>query len=207
MKIADIMTPDVVTIRSSAMVATAVQQMRRHSIQALIVDRSHAEDAYGIVTVTDIVGKVIAFGQDTRRRRVYEIMNKPCIVLNPDLGIEYAARLLAKAGIHSAPVVQQSLLGIVSMTDILQQGDFIERPQTLQLKERLQRLAESAHQTCDQQGPGSQACRDAWAVVDALEAELAHQQAEPIEKTAFESYVDNYPEAFKDREYDAWCGG
>ena len=207
MKVADIMTAEVITIRSSAPVAEAVKRMRQHSIQALIVDRSHAEDAYGIVTVTDIVGKVIAFGQDPRRRRVYEIMNKPCIVLNPDLGIEYAARLLANAGIHSAPVVQQSLLGIVSMTDILQQGDFIEHPQTLQLKESLQRLAESAHQTCDQQGPGSQACRDAWAVVDALEAELAHQQAEPIEKTAFESYVDNYPEAFKDREYDAWCGG
>ncbi|MBE9140290.1 CBS domain-containing protein [Nodosilinea sp. LEGE 07088] len=207
MKVADIMTTEVVTIRNSATVAEAVKQMRRHSIQAVIVDRNHEEDAYGIVTVADIVGKVIAFGQDTRRRRVYEIMNKPCIVLNPDLGIEYAARLLASAGIHSAPVVQKSLLGIVSMTDILQQGDFIERPQTLQLKERLQHLEEAAHQTCYQKGPGSQACLDAWAKVDALEAELAHQQAEAIEKTAFESYMDDYPEAFKDREYDAWCGG
>lgn len=207
MKVADIMTAEVITIRSSAPVAEAVKRMRQHSIQALIVDRSHAEDAYGIVTVADIVGKVIAFGQDTRRRRVYEIMNKPCIVLNPDLGIEYAARLLANAGIHSAPVVQQSLLGILSMTDILEQGDFIERPQALQLKERLQHLTEAAHQTCHQQGAGAQACLDAWAIVDGLEAELARQHAKTIEKTAFESYVDNYPEAFKDREYDAWCGG
>ena len=120
MKVSNIMTQDVVTIRSSATVAEAVKQMRRHGIQALIIDRNHEEDAYGIVTVTDIVAKVIAFGQDARHRRVYEIMNKPCIVLNPDLGIEYAARLLANAGIHSAPVVQQQLLGIVSMTDILQ---------------------------------------------------------------------------------------
>ncbi|MBE7385726.1 MAG: CBS domain-containing protein [Leptolyngbya sp. SIO1E4] len=207
MKVADIMTPEVVTIRNSATVAEAVKLMRRHDIQALIVDRNHDEDAYGIVTVTDVVAKVIAFGQDVRRRRVYEIMNKPCIVLNPDLGTEYAARLLASAGIHSAPVVQQRLLGIISMTDILQQGDFIERPQTLKLTERLQHLEETARQICYQKGPGSQECYDAWAVVDALEAEIAHQNAESLEKTAFESYLDDYPEAFKDREYDAWCAG
>jgi CBS domain-containing protein len=207
MKVADIMTPDVVTIRNSATVAEAVKRLRRHDIQALIVDRTHEEDAYGIVTVTDIISKVIAFGQDTRRRRVYEIMNKPCIVLNPDLGIEYAARLLASTGIHSAPVVQQSLLGIVSMTDILQQGDFIEQPQTLRLTERLQHLEETARQICYQNGPGSPECQDAWATVDALEAELAHQRNEPIEKTIFESYIEDYPEAVKDREYEAWCSG
>jgi CBS domain-containing protein len=207
MKVADIMTPDVVTIRNSATVAEAIKRLRRHDIQALIVDRTHEEDAYGIVTVTDIVSKVIAFGQDTRRRRVYEIMNKPCIVLNPDLGIEYAARLLASAGIHSAPVVQQSLLGIVSMTDILQQGDFIERPQTLRLTEQIQHQEEKARQICYQNGPSSSECRDAWATVEALEAELAHQRVEPIEKTAFESYREDYPEAFKDSEYEAWCSG
>lgn len=207
MKVADIMTPDVITIRNSAMVAEAVKLMRRHNIQALIVDRNHEEDAYGIVTVTDVVSKVIAFGQDACRRRVYEIMNKPCIVLNPDLGVEYAARLLANTGIHSAPVVRQQLLGIVSMTDILQQGDFIEQPQTLRLTERLQHLEETARQICYQKGPSSQECHDAWAVVDALEAEIAHQKTEPIETTAFESYMSDYPEAFKDREYEAWCAG
>ena len=207
MKVADIMTQDVVTIRNSASIAEAVKLMRRHDIQALIVDRNYDEDAYGIVTVTDIVTKVIAFGQDTRRRRVYEIMNKPCIVLNPDLGLEYAARLLANASIHSAPVVQQRLLGILSMTDILQQGDFIERPQTLKLTERLQHLEETARQICYQKGPSSQDCYDAWAVVDALEAEIACQNAESIERTAFESYMYDHPEAFKDIEYAAWCAG
>lgn len=207
MKVADIMTQDVITIRNSATVAEAVRLMRHHDIQALIVDRNHEEDAYGIVTVTDVVAKVIAFGQDARQRRVYEIMNKPCIVLNPGLGIEYAARLLANANIHSAPVVQQQLLGIVSMTDIVQQGDFVEQPQIIRLTERLQHLEKTARQICHQNGPGSQECQNAWAIVDALEAELAHQKAEPIEKTAFEIYREDYPEAFKDSEYDAWCGG
>lgn len=207
MKVADIMTQNVITIRNSATVAEAVGLMRRHDIQALIVDRNHDEDAYGIVTVADIVAKVIAFGHDTRRLRVYEIMSKPCIVLNPDLGIEYAARLLANSNIHSAPVVQQQLLGIVSMTDIVQQGDFVEQPQTLKLMKQLQHLKETARQICDQKGSDSQECYDAWTVADGVEAEIAHYKTEPIEKTAFETYMDDYPEIFKDREYDAWCGG
>ncbi|MGB3612675.1 MAG: CBS domain-containing protein, partial [Elainellaceae cyanobacterium] len=166
MKVADIMTQSVVTIRSTAPISEAVKLMRRQAIQALIVDQNYEEDAYGIVTVTDVVAKVVAFGQSTQRRRVYEIMSKPCVVLNPDLGIEYAARLLADSGIHSAPVVQQRLLGILSMTDILEQGDFIESPKLLRLGEQLQHFEETARQICSEKGPGSQACQDAWAVVD-----------------------------------------
>lgn len=207
MKVADIMTKSVVTVRSTAPISEAVKLMRRHAIQALIVDQNYEEDAYGIVSVTDVIAKVVAFGQDTRRRRVYEIMTKPCVVLNPDLGVEYAARLLADSGIHSAPVVQQQLLGIVSMTDILEQGDFVEQPQVLKLAEQLQHLEETARQICAKEGPGSQACQDAWAVVDAVEADIAHQRAEPIEKTAFESFMEDFPEIFSDRDYDVWCAG
>jgi len=60
MQVAYILTQDVVTIRNPATVAAAVKLIRRNKIQALIVERNHEEDAYGIVTVTDIVAKVIA---------------------------------------------------------------------------------------------------------------------------------------------------
>ncbi len=88
------MTREVVTIRNSATVAEAVKLMQQRGVQALIVQQSHELDAYGVVTVGDIVGKVIAFGRNPKRMRVHEIMTKPCIVLNPNLGVEYAARLL-----------------------------------------------------------------------------------------------------------------
>lgn len=207
MKVAEIMTQDVITIRNSATVAEAAKLMRQHGVQALIVEKSHDLDAYGIISTQDIVGKVIASGRDPKRIRVFEVMTKPCIVLNPDLGIEYAAQLLAQANLHSAPVIQTELLGIVSMTDILERGNAIEQPQEVELTHRIQVLSEQARRICKESGPGSLLCANAWSAVDALQAEFAHQRAVPLQETASEIFWDEYPEAFKDREYDAWCSG
>lgn len=207
MKVSDIMTRDVVTIPNFALVSHAVKLMRQRRIHALIVDRNHDQDAYGIVTATDIVAKVTAFGRDPKRIRVHEIMNKPCIVLNPDLGVEYAARLLTTTGIHSAPVIQGELLGLLSVTDILDQGDFLENPQEVALEKKIKHLMQTARSICQDNGPGSEECANAWAVVDALQAEVAHHRTERLEKTAFEEYRDEYPEAFKDGEYEIWCSG
>lgn len=207
MKVADIMTREVVTIRNSATVAEAAKLMQQRRVHALIVPPSYELDAYGIVTIDDVVGKVIAWGRNAKRVRVFEIMTKPCIVLNPDLGVEYAAQLLTQSHLHSAPVIQSALLGILSVTDILARSSALETPQELELAEKIQHLSTTARRICQEQGPGSQACAQAWAVVDALQAEVAHQRAEPLEQTAFESFCDEFPEALRDRDYDAWCSG
>jgi len=91
MKVSDIMTQNVIKIRGSATVDQAVKLMKERGLRALIVDRRHDQDAYGILTETDIIQKVTAFGKDPKKIRVYEVMTKPCIVINPDLAIEYAA--------------------------------------------------------------------------------------------------------------------
>ena len=57
MRVADIMTTEVVTVRNSATVAAAAKLMQQRQVQALIVEQSHELDAYGIVTVDDIVGR------------------------------------------------------------------------------------------------------------------------------------------------------
>jgi CBS domain-containing protein len=207
MRVADIMTRPVVTVRNSVSIASAIGLMRQKGIQALVVERSHPEDAYGILTTTDIVGKVIAFGRDPRSIRVHEIMTKPCIVLNPDLGLEYAARLLTAYGLHCAPVIQTELLGIVSVWDILERGEFLQRSLETELSQQIQQLTEAAEAICRDQGPGTPACAAAWAAVDVLQAELAHQRREKLDKTAFETYRETYPDALATDEYDAWCSG
>jgi len=157
MKAAEIMTTEVAKIKGSETVAKAVQLMREKNIRTLIVDRRHDEDAYGIITETDIVYKVVAFGQDPQKVRVYEVMSKPCIVINPDLGVEYVARLFANTGIRFAPVIKGDLLGVISVSDILHKE---------------------------------------------LQAELAHQRAKKPEKTYFEEYCQENPDAFEARIYD-----
>jgi len=130
MKAREIMTKEVVTIRGSATVAEAVKLMKEKGLRGIIVDRRHDHDPYGIVTETDIIYKVAAYGHDPKKMRVYEIMTKPCIVVNPDLGAEYVARLFANTGIRRAPVIDGKLIGIISITDILQKSDFVEKPKS-----------------------------------------------------------------------------
>jgi len=86
MQAREIMTTDVVTVVGSATIAEAVKIMKDKKLRALIVERRNDQDPYGIVTETDIVYKVAAFGHDPKQMRVYEIMTKPCIEVNPDLG-------------------------------------------------------------------------------------------------------------------------
>ncbi len=122
LKAKDIMTTEVVTIEPSATVAEAVALMKEKGLRALIVERSNEEDAYGIVTETDIVYKVVAQGLSPQSVLVREIMTKPCIVVNPDLSVENVARLFALTGIRRAPVIRERLLGVISVTDIIRKA-------------------------------------------------------------------------------------
>ena len=126
----DIMTTEVVTIRGSATIAEAVKLMKEKGLRALIVEPRSDSDPYGIVSETDIVYKVAAFGHDPKEMKVDEIMTKPCVVVNPHLGVEYVARLFANTRIRRAPVVSGKLLGIISVSDILHKSDFIEKPKS-----------------------------------------------------------------------------
>jgi CBS domain-containing protein len=202
LKAKDIMTTDVVTIRGSATVAEAVKKMNEQGRRALIVERRHDQDAYGIVTETDIIYKVAAFGKDPKQMRVYEIMTKPCIVVNPDLGVEYVARLFAQSHIHLAPVIQETLMGIISIGDILKKGDFVEKPKSILLEERIQDAIKDARATCTEKGATSKECAAAWDIVEELQAEAAHQKAERLDKTAFEVFCEENPDAAEARVYD-----
>ena len=207
LKAADIMTKDVATIRSSATVAQAIELINSRGWHALIVERRHDQDAYGIITEADIVYKVIAFGKDPSKVRVHEVMAKPCIAINPNLGVEYVARLFREHNLLRAPVIQGKLLGIISLADIISESKFIEQPQEIVLEQELQDAIEQARIICDRTSPSSKECGEAWDVVDEIEAEIAHQQSKKIFKTAFEEYCEEFPEAMEGRVFDAWCSG
>ena len=173
----DIMTPEVTTISGSATVAEAVAVMKDKGLRALIVDRRTESDPYGMVTETDIIYKVAAHGKDPKSVRVYEIMTKPCIVVRPDLGVEYVARLFANARIRRAPVIEGKLLGIISVSDLLKRGDFIEAPKQLYLEDRIEAARDDARTICETKGATSPECAAAWDIVEELQAAASHQRS------------------------------
>ena len=178
LKAKDIMTSNVITIRGSATVAEAIKTMKDKGLRALIVERRTVEDPYGIVTETDIIYKVAAYGKDPKTVRVFEIMNKPCIAVSPDLGVEYVARLFANTRIRRAPVIEKELLGIISVSDLLIKGNFVEQPKRMFIEDELEAAREDARAICDEKGDTSRECAAAWDVVEELLAETADRRVQ-----------------------------
>jgi CBS domain-containing protein len=177
MKAEDIMTTDVVTISGSATVADAVDLMKYKGLRALIVEPRTENDPYGMVSETDIIYKVAAYGQDPKQVRVYQIMTKPCIVVNPELGVEYVARLFANTRIRRAPVIKGKLLGIISITDILRKSDLFDNPKPIFIEDQIEAAREEARYICATKGDSSRECAAAWDVVEELLASASHQRS------------------------------
>ncbi|PSB03657.1 CBS domain-containing protein [Merismopedia glauca] len=200
---ADIMTKNVVTVRGSATVAEAVQIMKDKQLRALIVERRHQDDPYGIVSETDIIYKVAAYGKDPQEIRVYEIMTKPCIVVNPELGVEYVARLFANTKIRRAPVIDGELLGIVSVSDLLHKSDVVEKPRKIDLEDRIDAAIETARRVSAEKGDTSQEARVAWEEVEELQMEAADRRSRSRSKlTSLQAYCAENPDADECRIYE-----
>ena len=183
----DIMTADVITIDGSATVATAVKIMKEEKLRTLIVEpcsnrqnqASDWRDSYGVVTETDIVYKVAAYGYDPKEMRVFEIMTKPCIRVSPDLGVEYVARLFVNTRIRCAPVTEDKLLGVISISDILYKSDFVEKPIQLFIEDRIDAARHNARNVCAAWGATSHECAVAWHVMKELQDALKQKKANP----------------------------
>jgi len=116
----DIMRQKMVAIDGMATVREAIAKMRSENVTALIVNKRDPSDAWGIVTVPDLVREVIAPGRPPDDTNVYEIMTKPVITVPPDMDIRYVARLLCRIGVRRAPVeAQGELLGMISLSDLV----------------------------------------------------------------------------------------
>ena len=59
----DVMRRNVVTIDGMATVREAIAKMRSENVTSLIVNKRDTNDAWGIVTVTDLVREIIAPGR------------------------------------------------------------------------------------------------------------------------------------------------
>ena len=110
MKAADIMTTKVFTIHNLATIAEAIALMQDKKVRSLIVEPSDDGEAYGIITETDIVYQVTARQKQPEEVMVYQIMTKPCIVVNPNLSLENVARLFAETGIQRGPRLESRVI-------------------------------------------------------------------------------------------------
>ena len=118
-KVRLVMTPSPRLIDGLATVRQAIDLMRDGGVSSLVIDRRHDGDEYGLVTVHDIAGKVIANDRAPDRISVYEIMSKPALTVDVDMDVKYAIRILTRFQLTRALVTEQGkLAGIVTLRDM-----------------------------------------------------------------------------------------
>ena len=122
-RVRDVMKPKVDIVEGMMTVKDALSTMKHIETKALIVNKRHEDDEYGIVMLSDIAKYVLATDRAPERVNVYEVMSKPVICIDPDMDIRYCARLFDKFGLSRAPVVENDkVIGIVSFTDMVLRG-------------------------------------------------------------------------------------
>jgi CBS domain-containing protein len=122
-RVSDVMTPRYQTVDGMMTVAEAIEKLKANNAIALIVNKRHANDEYGIVLIRDIAREVLARDRAPERVNVYEIMSKPVVSVGPGMDIRYCARLFSKLGFSHAPVIDDDkLLGMVSYSDLVLKG-------------------------------------------------------------------------------------
>lgn len=70
------------------------------------------------------------------------------------------------------------------------------------IQEKIKTEIEAAREACSVENADSEACAAAWDAVEELQAEASHQKAKEAEKTPFDKYCDDNPEADECRVYD-----
>lgn len=144
MKVSDIMTREVITVRPETPVTTIARLFREHSISGMpVVDDDHT--VVGLITELDLIARharihfpsyvafldSIIYLESPRRYResmrhilaatARELMTQPVHTVEPDMDVEDLATLMVEHRWNPLPVLdaEKRLVGIVSHTDLL----------------------------------------------------------------------------------------
>lgn len=119
----DVMANTYVMVDGLKTVHEGIVLAKEHQVKALVVNKRHDDDEYGIVLMNDIAKKVLAQNRSSHRTNIYEIMTKPALSVDPNMNVKYCARLFERFGISRAPVIEAGqIIGMVSYNNIVVNG-------------------------------------------------------------------------------------
>jgi len=116
MKVKEIMSKDVACLTPEDTIEKAAQLMKQYNVGSIPVCNNKMIN--GIVTDRDIALRSVASGQDSAQTKVRNIMTSNPTVGNPEMDVHDAAEIMSREQIRRLPIVENSLVGIVSLGDI-----------------------------------------------------------------------------------------
>lgn len=123
MRIGDLMTRNVATVRPDSSVSEAAKLMSQHNVGSIPVCEGNR--IVGILTDRDITLRNVAAGANPDQTKVRDIMSTDLVTGNPQMDIHEAAHIMAQRQIRRLPVVENgNLVGIVAIGDIAVEPKF-----------------------------------------------------------------------------------
>ncbi len=131
LKVEDVMVKEVITIDDESSTKEAAEVMNKFEIGCLIA--VHKGKAVGIVTERDLLKRVVSEARDANKTKVKDIMTSPLVVVEPQMELEEAVKMMFQMKIKKLPVVDEKrLVGLVTLTDIAR-----FQPQMIKILKRL----------------------------------------------------------------------
>lgn len=116
----DVMVSNVVCVSPFAKLREALSLMKKHNVKSLIVDKQHTNDAYGLITYTNVLKTVVAEEGDIDLLNVYDACAKPALSVGKSLAVRQVAGLMTEHKVKRVLVLEDNdLLGFVTMDDIM----------------------------------------------------------------------------------------
>ena len=119
MVVREAMSSPVVSAREDADAVDVALAMKDHRVGAVIVT-NRQDKPVGIVTERDIVTRLVAEGRPSKAVIAKEIMSSPLRMVEPDMNLMDALRLMDKLNVRRLGVIYKGdLVGLVSDRDII----------------------------------------------------------------------------------------
>ncbi len=115
MKLRDIMSKEIASLKQDDSIEAAAQLMKQHDVGSIPI--TNQGKIIGIVTDRDITLRSVA--SNNQSKSVKEVMTSNPAVGSPEMDVHEAARIMGEKQIRRLPVVENNcLVGMVSLGDI-----------------------------------------------------------------------------------------
>jgi len=123
-RVGDFMHRSLEVVLPETTIIKAAERMREKSIGSLLVQPADPEGRVfrrsGIVTETDLMGKVLARGMDTSLTRADQTMTSPLLTITPDSPMLDASHLMETNHVrHLCVSDEEKIVGVISVRDLV----------------------------------------------------------------------------------------
>jgi CBS domain-containing protein len=113
-RVKESMSAPVIKLRPINTVADAARIMKKHGMGSVVITDEDSE-VLGIVTKTDIC---YHFSRSSSKLKVKDAMTRKVFTVRPTHSVFFVASLLARQGISRVPVANETLRGIITLSDM-----------------------------------------------------------------------------------------